>query len=81
MLVPHDAHSCSKIERDHTRELERVIQSGDVPTVGLVGYGRNIHTCDILRYSIVLEHRLVVLVVDYRAECAIAVSLEIGVER
>ena len=54
------------VEKHHPGELERVVEPADVPAVGLVRYGRNVHARYVGRNAVMAEHGLVLLVMDNR---------------
>ena len=75
-LVVHIA-----VEGHHTRKLKRVVQTADIPFVRLVGDGRHIQPGDIGRHAVVLEHRLIIFVVDNRAQRTVRGFVELRIKR
>ena len=70
-----------RVEHHDARELERVVEARDVPPIGFVGDGRDIHAGNVGGDAIVVEGRLVVFIVDHRAERSVGLLLEMGIER
>lgn len=56
------------VEKHHPGELERVVEPADVPAVGLVRYGRNVHARYVGRNAVMAEHGLVLLVMNNRMQ-------------
>ena len=83
---PHDAFGLGlvvhrRVEHHHARQLERIVEARDVPAVGLPGDRRDAEPRDVGRHAVVFEHRFVILVMDDRAQRAVLLRFEVGVER
>ena len=71
----------ARIEQHHARKLERIVEPRDIPTVGLVGDGRDAESGDVGRNAVVGVGRFVVLVVDDGAQRAVGLFFEMRIKR